>query len=91
MRKARPANLDSELLEDIEPVVQVLERAYPKVTREQCYRWLLGDHAVAEDDRVLLDHARRVSKLRIRAEQVRKDIREGRYDAPEPISWRAAA
>lgn len=89
-RRVRYAELDPGMLDDLEPVVDVLVRAYPKRSRNECLRWLLGDAAVDENSRVLLDAARRASRQRIAAERVRADIRAGRYSDPPPICWRAA-
>ena len=53
--------------------------ASAKASRDDVVRWLLGDAAVAEGDRVLLDHARRCSRQRIRADQLRRDVWRGTY------------
>lgn len=91
MRRRALASLPEDMdADDLEPIVAVLVQAYPKVTRDQCYRWLLGDRAVDENARVLLDAARRASRLRVAAQLVKADIRAGRFDAPPPICWRAA-
>lgn len=91
MRKRRavaslPEGMDEA---DLQPIVAVLQRAYPKVSRDQCYRWLLGERTLSDNDRVLLAAARRASRMRIAAERVKADIRAGRFDLA-PITWRAA-
>lgn len=69
---------------DIEPILAVLLEAYPRIGRDQCLRWLLGDRVVDDAGRVLIDAARRASRLRLAACRVRADIGRGRYDRAGP-------
>lgn len=62
-------------------------RKKPKVSLAKITAWLLGDAVLDEDDRVLLDAARRAARLQRRAGLLRRRI--AKDPEWERLAWRA--
>jgi hypothetical protein len=63
----RTRRVTPEVQPDLDPIVAIVCQAYPKAKPGDVRAWLLGDHSLSEDDRVLLDEARRQHRLRVAA------------------------
>jgi hypothetical protein len=89
LRRVNAAPVDD--VETIERLVAVVREAHPGVSADQAQAWLLGEHNMGEDDRVLAAAARRAGQLQARAAWLMSCVWTGAdltARLPTTLNWR---